>query len=164
MRVDGTSLQAHTPIDGVVAAIVHHDRIQIELGELGEIERQCREAVQEVGEDAGREWRTTPEALDQPAERALREELSGVGVGQRSKRERDGADELRLHATEPDGDQRPERRILCRADEQLGASQHRLHEHGAADASSGLPDSLAVPEIQGHSAALGLVRSRDPPT
>ena len=90
-------------------------RIEIQLGDLGDVERERREAMEEVAERCGveRRWPRKP-AMRRP-DRPARDEVGRRRVGQgRDRRPMTAADELGQHAAEPERDQRAEDGICAR--------------------------------------------------
>ena len=125
--------------DGAVGQADH--RVEVELGELGEVVGELREPVQHVGERGGVGGRGAAEPGDEPPGLARGDELVGVDVGQRRQPEVGVADQLGEHAAGAEGDERAEDGILGDAREELDAAlDHRLDDHRAADPLRGRPD------------------------
>ena len=116
--------------------------------------------MDEIDERVGVGGRGAAEAANEPAGLSAEHELLRVDVGERREPEARVADQLREHAAGPEGDERPEDRILDDAREQLGAAADvRLDEHRRADPLDGRAHLLLVPEIERDAAVLGLVRA-----
>src|SRR5437867_173285 len=89
------------------------------------------------------------------------DELFCVEVGQGRDPEVCAADQLGQNAAGPERDERAEHRVLNDAGEQLGASaDQRLHDQRPSDPLGCSPNLVVGLQVQGDTAALGLVRTR----
>src|SRR5918994_6762552 len=89
------------------------------------------------------------EAAHQLACLPTRDELAGVGVGQRRDTELGLSDQLREDAPRPEGDERAEDRILDDPREELGAAlEHQLDDDRQADATGRLTNVVFAAEAE----------------
>jgi hypothetical protein len=137
-------------------------RVEVELGDGGEVEAEARQPVDEI--DKGREVRRrrAAESPDEDTGLPGRDELFGVHVRERGDPERRLADELSEHPAGSERDERAEHGILDEAGEELRSSRdHRLEDDRAPDALDRGSDGVVTRQVEGDPARLGLVRSRD---
>ena len=116
--------------------------------------------MEQFGQRAGSAGRSPAKATDELAGLPRHDELLGVDISERGDSETRVADQLRVDAAGPEGDEGPENRVLDDSGQELDAARdHRLDEHGPAYPARGLGDGILVTEVERDASALGLVRA-----
>src|SRR5436189_2450368 len=148
-------------IDGNTTLVERDDRIQVELGDLGDGRGELSEAQQELGHGRGAGRVRASKAREEAARLAGRDEVGRVDVGERRQAVRRLRDELRERPSDPEADERAEGRILDHAGEHLDAAGDvRLYEDRQPDPLDRLADGGRVSQVELDTAGLGLVHAR----
>ena len=136
---------------------VGQQRIDVELGDLAHVGDELRQPHQGVAHGAARGRRPVAIAAQQAVDARAAQRILGQHRVERRQGERLVVDHLGRHAAMADQQDRPEHRILGRAQDQLDGMRpldHRLH-HEAVDARAGRRGA----DLVGH----GCARRRRPP-
>src|SRR5712691_10898739 len=102
----GPGLQTHARVDRDAAGGRCDDRVEIELGKLGDVDREPGQPVDERDERSRLGRRGTAVTADEPACLAALYELVGVEIGQRRDAEVGATDQLCEDAPGTEGDER----------------------------------------------------------
>ena len=115
-------------VDGDEALFVDDHRVEVHLGDLGQVLRESRDAQQQLFERVDVEWRGAAVAEEQRRRAQRPHELGRVLGGERQDAERAVREQLGGHASRAEQQQRSEQRVLCDADDHLEPGRrHALH-------------------------------------
>src|SRR5215207_4109644 len=152
---------ANAGVDRNAAVRLRDHRVQVQLGDLGQILGEAGKPVEKADEGSHVGRRCSAEAAHKTSGLASENELFRVDVRDRREPEGGVADQLREDSARAEGNEGTENRVLDDAREQLGASaHHRLYEQRLPDPLGGGANLALISEVESDAALLGLVGSR----
>ena len=160
----------HLRVDGDHTVLVHDDRVQVHLGDLGHVLREPRDAQDQVFERGDVERRRTAVAEQQRRGAQRPNELVRVGVGDGQDPQRAVGEQLGGDAAEAEQQERSEQRVLGDADDDLQAGRrHPLHDRAVPSSRRNARASRRTPAAprrgargRAHTTDVGLVHDLRP--